>query len=121
MSEIIFARFIRRYIVDPDCAVLLQDLEARLTYPFVEAIAQRYLAIQHDAELYWRVSGDKLAEGSDEDMAEVLSLSGRFPFTAFLYVNGISHEESNLVEADFIHVVKNLVAVVVSVFDYDSL
>jgi hypothetical protein len=119
-EDILFARFVRGYLSDPDCAVLLQDLEARLTDPFMDKIAQRHLAIEYHDELYWRVNSDTLATKSDEDALKILNLASPFPFTAFLYVDGLSKEKSKLSDADLLHVVDNLVALVVSVFDFDS-
>lgn len=119
-EEIRFARLLKLFIRDPDCAVVLQELHATLSDPWMKDFSYRHLAIQCGSELYWRVSGKDLSSLSDESIEEVIDAASPFPFTAFFYVDGISLNKAELETVDLRHVVDKIVAIAVSAFDYRS-
>jgi hypothetical protein len=115
-----FARVIRAFISNPACALIMQDNEAKMSDPIMEKLPYRHLAVEYGAEVYWRVAGAGLAGVSDNEMLDVVNSTSYFPWTGFFYRDGVSPSIGELTDEDLEHVIRKLVGIAVSAFDYRS-
>jgi hypothetical protein len=113
-----FARLVRSFIGDPKNSILLQDTELSNSDPeFSTNLPYASLAVSYQNEVYWAVSGKKLAQLSDDETLDVINHASFWPFSAFFYVDGISKTKVELDDADLQLIVKQLVGVAVGAFD----
>jgi len=116
-GETDFAKLVKAFIGRTGCAVLLQDTQLQVTDEVFRHLTYREIAITYLGEVYWNVTGPKLARLSDEEMMEVISSASYWPFSAFFYNGGAFAFSLELTDADFKRVVDTLVGVAVGAFD----
>jgi hypothetical protein len=113
-----FARVVRSFIGDPKNAILLQDTELSISDPeFSTNLPYASLAVSYQNEVYWAVSGEELAQLSDDAIGDIINHASFWPFSAFFYADGTCTKKTELTDADLQLIVKKLVGVAVGAFD----
>jgi|SRR5579863_5404078 len=109
-----FCRFVKAFIQDMHCALILQDTE---NWNF-EGDKYEGLAAKYDNELYWYIVG---ADLSEED---VMNLTGMpilpYPWCGFFYTGASTTRKQKLTRNDLQEIVNTLVGVAVGAFDNRS-
>ncbi len=119
-EDLTFARLVKRFIRNPGCAVILQDIEASLSDPGFSTLSDGALAIPYGSEVYWSLNDEKLSELSDNGMVQTIGNASLWPFSAFFYINGIPSTKQVLDDKDLQRIAGRLIGVAVGAFDERS-
>jgi hypothetical protein len=115
-DEICFARVMRSFIRDPECAVLMQDTQVSMSSTGFHDLPHSELIVPYGSEVYWSVSGRELSELPDAEMLEIVWSASFWPFSAFFYVDGVSCRDARLGDEDLERIVTTLVGLAVGAF-----
>jgi hypothetical protein len=117
-EPIVFAKMVRSFIDDPDCVVLVEDIDP-FSNPFAdeEDAPYRTRALTYNGEVYWNISGSDLSEN---DILELLNQPFPYPSSIFFSTVRSSELEIQLKDSDLWRITDNLVGVAVRAFDGDS-
>jgi hypothetical protein len=109
-----FCRFVRGFIQEARCALILQDTE---NWSFEGDECER-LAAKYEDELYWYVARTDLSEKDVMSLTQMPVLP--YPWCGFFYTGAIETELQTLTNKDLKLIVKTIVGVAVRAFDNDS-
>ena len=109
-----FAKVIKSFVNDPNCAVLIEDADA---FTVEDDSPHATRAAKYNGETYWIVSGSDLSEN---DIFDLLDQPFPYPSSVFLSIAGAWEPKRQLKDSDLEHVVDTLVGVGVRAFDGDS-